>query len=331
MGDPWPSVFERVPDEDWTRQPVENLARGYDTVENHGWYDNLDPTVHDAARFVDAGDLVVDYSAGTGIFADRLLDHPDAGRIGVLAVDSSAKFLRLALDKLGDDERVAFRHIPYCPDENRITRMQEVLEASMLERGVEALVSTNAIHLYYGLDETLESWRSLLQPGGQAFVQSGNIAQPEPTDAWIIDETVHEIHDQAREIVREDDAYAAYRDVLEDPDRMQAYDALREKFFVPLRELDHYLDALTRAGFDVIDVSRETITARTDEWREFLSVYDEGVLGWVGGSPRVEDTEPSKTDLEARGELIDRAMDRVFDGEDTFEAVWTHVTCRKPS
>ena len=49
----WPAGFARVPDEDWTRQPVDTFGLRYDTVENHGWYRNLDPTVEDLARHLD--------------------------------------------------------------------------------------------------------------------------------------------------------------------------------------------------------------------------------------------------------------------------------------
>src|SRR5438128_7603009 len=34
----WPAGFARIPDEDWTRQPVDVFGLRYDTVENHGWY-----------------------------------------------------------------------------------------------------------------------------------------------------------------------------------------------------------------------------------------------------------------------------------------------------
>jgi hypothetical protein len=41
----WPEGFDRIPDEDWVERPVEEFALHYDTVENHGWYRNLDLTV----------------------------------------------------------------------------------------------------------------------------------------------------------------------------------------------------------------------------------------------------------------------------------------------
>src|SRR5215470_7085931 len=68
----WPAAFARIPDEAWTRQPVDTFGLHYDTVENHGWYRNLDPTVEDLARHLAGGQILVDYSGGTGILLDRL-------------------------------------------------------------------------------------------------------------------------------------------------------------------------------------------------------------------------------------------------------------------
>ena len=56
--------------------------------------------------------------------------------------------------------------------------------------------------------------------------------------------------------------YSAYRPVLADATKMARYDALRNKFFLPVRPLDHYLGALRDAGFSILDVGRETIEAR---------------------------------------------------------------------
>lgn len=45
----------------------------YDTVENHGSYSNLDYTVEQIGEYVRKGDILIDYSGGTGILAKRLL------------------------------------------------------------------------------------------------------------------------------------------------------------------------------------------------------------------------------------------------------------------
>ena len=129
-------------------QPVESFGLKYDTVENHGWYRNLDPTVEQLARHLRDGDVLIDYSGGTGILLDRLLLRVFDRQIGMMIVDSSPKFLRVALDRFRGDERVAFRVLRYLKDEKRLQLLDEVVDKPLLERGVEAIASTNAIHLY---------------------------------------------------------------------------------------------------------------------------------------------------------------------------------------
>ncbi len=212
MTAPWPSGFRRVPADDWVEQPPETLALTYDTVREHGWYKNLDPTVASLIDALAPGDILLDYSGGTGILAERLLARLPDTELGILIVDASPKFLRVALDKLGADERVAFRLIRYLKDVGRLQTVQEVIEEPLLARGVDAISSTNAIHLYYDLEDTLRSWRGVLRAGGRVFAQSGNIGVPELSKgAWIIDETVAAIDAAAAEIVRSDDRYESYR------------------------------------------------------------------------------------------------------------------------
>ena len=325
MAAPWPAGFPRVPDDDWIGQRAETLALTYDTVQDHGWYRNLDPTVERLADELEAGDILLDYSGGTGILAERLLARVPDKDFGILIVDASPKFLRVALDKLGGDERVAFRLIRYLKDERRLQTVQEVVEAPLLERGVDAVSSTNAIHLYYDLEDTLRSWRQVLRPGGRAFVQSGNIGVPElPAGSWIIDETVEAINAAAAELVRTDERYGPYREGLEDPARRAAYDELRRKFFLPVRPLAHYVSALEEAGFRVERVEHVPIAADTVEWTDFLSAYHEGVLGWVGGSERIEGVPAAEEDVADRLRLLRESVDRVFGGS-SFEAIWTYI------
>lgn len=309
---------------------MEELALGYDTVEHHGWYRNLDPTVEALADRLREGDLVIDYSGGTGILAQRLLARVGDLPVGIINVDSSEKFLRLSLEKLRHDERVAFRHIRFLKEERRIQRLQEVLEPALLERGAEVLVSTNAIHLYYGLEDTLRSWYGALCTDGTVHVQSGNIGVPGRAEGtWIIDETVEAVQQVAKQILAEDDGWSQYRDILDDPERMGAHDTLRRKFFLPVRPLDHYQRALEGAGFRVEDVEHRTFDANVGQWNEFLSVYHEGVLGWIGGCRRIEGEDPTLHEIADRKALLAVSLERLFDGQDSFLAVWTYITCSK--
>ena len=317
---PWPPGFPRIPDEPWVDAPVEQLALKYDTVERHGWYRNLEPTLDQLEAYVEDDHVLIDYSGGTGILVDRYFERRPDGQTRFVIVDASPKFLRLAVEKLGGDPRVAFRWIEYRKDERRLWRLDEVLPDDFRADG---LASTNAIHLYYDLDETLRSWWRCLRPGARAFVQSGNIRHPDLAPGqWIIDETVEAIHRAARALVAEEDRWTAYRDVGD----LEAYDRLRAKYFLPVRPLAHYLDALTNAGFTIEAVDLHPIGAEVEEWYDFLAVYHEGVLGWVGGTKKIAGREPTAGAVRDRLEVLRAAMGRVFGGRAGFTCGWTYVT-----
>ena len=324
----WPGGFARIPDEDWTRQPIDTFGLQYDTVEQHGWYRNLDPTVEDLAHHLDDDQILVDYSGGTGILLDRLLLRIFDRQVGMLIADSSPKFLRVGLDKFRDDERVAFRLLRWLKEHRRLELLEEVLGPELGARGVDALASTNAIHLYLDLPQTLASWARVVRPGGRVFVQSGNIRNPSarPTE-WILDETVWTIHEVATGLVRNDPRYAAYRAMLDDDARMQAHLAYRDRVFLPVRPLDFYLRSLETAGFSIESVTARTIEASVDDWFEFLRAYHEAVLGWVGGSVKIDGTPPSDEAVRDRLALIRHAMETLFGGRPAFRCCWTYINC----
>lgn len=329
MDAPWPTGFARVPDADWTRAPVDTLAVKYDRVENHGWYANLDLTVDEIAGWLADGDVLVDYSGGTGILIDRLLARR-RGAIGIVNVDSSPKFLRLSLEKFRAEPRVAFRLLAWLKNERRLQLLEEALDRPLVG-GLAGLASANAIHLYYDLDDTLASWARCLRPGGRAFVQSGNVANPHaPPGSWIIDDTVEAVHAEAARMVQADPRWAAYRAPLADAERMSAHDAFRRKVFLPPRPLAHYVDAFERAGFRVLATRAARIRARQSEWRQFLSVYHEAVLGWVGGIEKVEGRAAAEPAVRDRLDLLAAALDRVLGGREEFDACWTYLTLERP-
>ncbi len=324
----WPQGFVRIPEEDWVELPLERLAMKYDTVEEHGWYDNLNPSVQQILQYHGEGDLLLDYSGGTGILTKRLYEAAGDQGPGVLIVDSSPKFLRLALEKFRDDPRVGYRLIRYLREERRLQRLDEVLAGGIQE--VDAIASTNAVHLYYELPATLQSWYDILRPGGRVFVQSGNIRNPEaPDDCWIIDETVGHIHRIAMDIVADSSAFNDFRPALTDTEFMAAHDKLRAKYFLPVRHVDHYREAFVAAGFSITSCTTERIEARVADWFYFLSVYHEGVLGWVGGAQKITGHIPPDTAVSARRELMKLALARMFDGRDSFDAVWTYFICTR--
>ncbi len=326
----WPEGFERVPDDEWTRLPVEETGLAYDNVEGHGWYSNLDRTVEQLAEHLDDGDVLIDYSGGTGILIDRLRLRVFDRQVGAVIVDASPKFLRVALEKYRDDPLLALRLLRFVKDEKRLQALDEVLGEDLLERGVDAVVAVNAIHLYPDFGEVARVWHSALRPDGKLFINSGNLRNPTAGESeWIIDETVWVINDVAEGLVRTDERYAKYRDALEDEARMQAHSDFRSRVFLKPRSLDFYTEALAGAGLAVEDVGQRTIEASVQEWYEFLTAYHEAVLGWVGGTKRIEGEPATKAAVEDRLALIRQAMDTLFGGRSHFDACWTYITCSK--
>jgi SAM-dependent methyltransferase len=324
----WPAKFARVPDDPWTTQPVDEFGLAYDQVDQHGWYRNLDPTVDELVQLLKHRDILVDYSGGTGILVDRLKLRLFGAQVGSVIVDSSPKFLGVALQKFRNDPSVAFRHLSFLRDLGRLQRLDEVL-GPPLDHGVDVIATTNAIHLYTDLEDTVAAWARVLRPGGTVLVNSGNIRNPRarPSD-WILDETVWVLSDLAEGIVRTDHSFVAYRQALDDVERMKKHAEFRDRVFLEPRPLDFYVQALEGAGLHVKKVREMSIDAGVDDWYEFLTAYHDAVLGWVGGTERIDGTPPSDGAVEDRMRLLRQAMDLLFGGRSTFQTCWTYLTCR---
>lgn len=325
----WPLGFDRIPDQDWVHDPVDAFGLSYDSVGAHGWYKNLEPLVSQALSALAEDEILVDYSSGTGLLTKRILSNINYS-VGVVDVDPSAKFLRVALENFRDDPRVAFRLLEWLKQDRRLQTVDEVVGADLIDRGARVLTSANAIHLYSNLEETLDSWARIMRPGGTVLVCSANLRDPaaRPGD-WIIDETVAKVNEIAAEIVSREPLFEDYRETLGDGERMKAHAKLRDKVFVPVRPIGSYLDAFEDAGFTVLHTFNTTISAGVREWSEFLKTYDEGVLSWVGGSPKVEGQPPSETALKHRRFLIGYCLETLFAGRESFPANWTYITCRR--
>jgi hypothetical protein len=225
---------------------------------------------------------------------------------------------------------VGLRLLRYLKDHKRLQLLDEVLGPEMGRRGVDAIASTNAVHLYYDLPGTLASWVRALRPGGAVFINSGNIRNPraQPNE-WILDETVWVIDEVAEGLVRTDPRYASYRDAVDDQERLAAHRAHRDRVFLAPRPLQYYVDSLEAAGLRVERVREETIAASVGDWYELMSAYHEAVLGWIGGTEKVDGRSASPEAVSDRLALIRHSMDILFGGRSDFRACWTYITCRR--
>ena len=325
-GGGWPPGFERIPGESWTEAPLDPLGQRYASMAQHRWYANLDLTVEQLARALRPGQLLVDYSGGTGILASRVL--PRLPGVNILIVDASPRFLRVALEQLGQEPRVAFRLLQPVPEQHRLQRLDEVVGPALAGGGVDAIVSTNAVHLYPDLVDTFRAWSKVLRRGGQVFVQSGDIRNPEGRPGeWLISEVVERVRQVAREIASEDPRYEAYRPVLGDAERMARYDALWRRVFLPIRPLAAYQGALAEAGFSLRGTATRTIPVGVLEWFEATSVYPD-LLAWVGGSPRVDGRQPGAVEMKDRLDLLRQAFLGLFAGQEVYPSTWSYITAQ---
>src|SRR5262249_26798236 len=209
---------------------------------------------------------------------------------------------------------LGLRLIRFLKDQKRLQYLDDVLGPELVERGVDTIASTNAIHLYSELPETLASWARSLRSGGTVFINSGNIRNPRARpNVWVINEV-------AEGLVRTDPRYAAYRGSLDDQDRLSAHHAHRDRVFLAPRPLEHYLRALEGAEFIVEQVREETIEASVDDWFELMSTYHDAVLGWVGGTEKVDGRAPTPEAVADRLGLIRAPKQSLFGGRHDFVA-----------
>jgi hypothetical protein len=80
----------------------------------------------------------------------------------------------------------------------------------------------------------------------------------------------------------------------------------------------------------VEDVTTATILADVDDWFELPRAYNEAVLGWVGGTARVEGQPPGRQAVDDRLALIRHAMDVIFGGRRTFRCCGTYLRATRP-
>ena len=218
-----------MPDEDWTNRDVDEAGIAYDHVDAHGWYRNLDLTVEDLARTLRDGDLLLDYSGGTGILLDRLRLRVFDRRVGVVIVDASAKFLRVALEKYR--RRPAAWRCGCCATSRTSSGCSGSTRCST-SSSTRSPAPTRSTSTPTSRRRSAPGCGAL-RPGGGVFINSGNIRNPRAKPAeWILDETVWVINDLAEGLVRSDPQYVHYREAVDDVERMKAHAEYRDRVFL---------------------------------------------------------------------------------------------------
>ena len=134
--------------------------------------------VEELAAYLRDGDILMDYSGGTGILLDRLrlriFDRPvgvaHRRRVGEVPARRAREVPRRPARGAA---AAALRPRGEAPADAR-----RGARPALLERGVDAIAAANAIHLYPDLDEVAATWVRALRPGGRVFINSGNLRNP---------------------------------------------------------------------------------------------------------------------------------------------------------
>lgn len=105
-------------------------------------------------------DKILDVSAGTGLFAEHLIEAGFKYNSMTLN-DVSAGMLKLARDRFSDNDAIQF-HCDYAEELN--------LESDSFD----TVISMNAFHNYAGQQKALEQIHRVLKPGGSFYLLDWN-------------------------------------------------------------------------------------------------------------------------------------------------------------
>ncbi len=311
----------------WTRKRIDPGGAAYDSFGAASWYSNLDPLVTALRPYLSKPSLIVDYAGGTGLLVDRLVAAPSDLHSRIVVADTSPKFLRVAIQKFRRNPRVAFRLLRLSGTPGRSSPLVSALGAKLSARGADAVVCANAVHLFGDLPGTFSDWYACLRPGGLLALGSGNIlASAEGRPEMTIDSTVV----AARQRVRDEYQQRRFRSPQAHRNesataRSAAHDAYFRRVFPPARSLDCYLDALSKAGFVDCQYFVRPVSVRVSDWVGFLSAYEDPIVGFIGGSTKVDGRPPSYRQVAERKRLLGSAVRQLFLGQSDFNVLWTYI------
>lgn len=315
-------VIERLYNEQIANSPITEFALGYDEVKHHSWYDNLDYLIKLSGELFSNDSFIMDYSCGTGIFCEKMDSYGLTP--SVLMADASLKYLRLSYEKFKDTPSYSFR----------LLDLKKSIGESIVDNidgKLDGIVCANAIHLYPTIDETISEWNKLLKTGGKLLINSGNINNPKmkTPSSVLIDQTVNDIFSISFDIVKNNKSYHQYLGKLSDIPYMEKYVQLKNKYFLPIRNIEYYTNSLYKNGFVVKEIKTIDVKSNVKEWFDFLKVYDEGILGWIGGVEKVSGDIANLTDIQNRLDIMEEAINIIFNNNNNFNANWNYIICEK--
>ncbi len=286
-------------------KPDRKISKGaeayHDAVSRAKYYITiLDELMKMASPKIGPNEIVVDFGAGTGVSALRLLEFLKVDA-KLWLVDNSAAWLGKAYDVLGKKSNIKFFLLEKTP------HGYATLSQTVGKHSVNHVISANTFHLVPDIDETFRGISEALKDNGTFSFQSGNITRSDrPEGALMVDNSVRRVHELALEIVRNDPKFAEYKKDLDI--RIKANEAQRKFVFPEPRDIQFYLDALKKSNFEYQEPSFKLFKVKYSDWFNFLKVrrLQAGILPEIGGH------DPSPKEESDRDALITMAINKLF-------------------
>jgi len=260
----------------------------------------LDELMKAASRKIAPKEIVVDYGAGTGVSALRLLEHLKVG-VELWLVDNSAAWLGKAHEVLCQKPNIR------CFLLEKTANGYATLAETVGKESVDHVISANTFHLVPDINETFKGIADALKDNGTFAFQSGNITSGKRSEgALLVDDSAKRVHDIALDIVRTDPKFAAYKDNLDV--RIKMNESQRKFVFPDPRPIGVYLEALRKAGFEYDAPEYKLFKVKYSDWLNFLRVrrLQAGILPEIGGH------DPSPKEEHDRDALITMAANKLF-------------------
>ena len=304
-------------------KPTSKGATAYhDAVVNAPYYiENLDEMVDLVRPLIKDNDIVVDFGAGTGVSAMRLINKLKAN-FKILLVDNSAAWLGKAYEILSRNSNVQF----YLLEKNneRYATLSETIGLEVADH----VICANTVHLIPDLKEAFEGINSALKPKGTFTFQSGNIMRHGRKEGILmVDDTVKRVHDIALDIVRNDKRFSKY---LGELDRHIELESSQRKFVFPdPRPEEFYLNSLKSSGFVIQKSHYKLIRIAYRDWLDFLRVkrLQAGILPEIGGKDPGPEEEKDRDDLitmAANGLFAELEKDNPMADDKSFTVEWVY-------
>ena len=286
-------------------KPDRPVSRGatafHDAVISASWNNEvIDKLVALAEPNIHKNDIVVDFGAGTGTSAIRILKKLKT-KIRLWLVDNSPAWLGKAYEFLSSYQNVDFFILE--KKDNGYSTLSETVG----KETVDHVISANTIHLVPNLKEAFKGITEALKPNGTFIFNSGNIFRKgRPKGLLLLDSTVYRVHDIAVEIIRKNSRFLKYRKGLNESIKSQT--AQREFIFPYPRPIQDYLKALKQTGFKYMEPYYRIVKVKYADWLKFLRIrrLQAGILPEVGGK------EPSPKEEKDRDTLITMAAHKLF-------------------